>query len=371
MNIGIDARQLSREMPAGVGIYLRKILLYLATIHDNNYFLYSNKKIHFNLEDHSNFHIRVINGRIGTLWVRYILPKYLCRDQINVFWGPEHILPKRIRGISYIVTIHDLALIINRHWGANMNSLIQNVFLKNSVNDADKVIAISQCTKNDLVELCKIDQEKIDIIYNGGFINISCELDEKAMGFTLKKYGIHTKYFLFIGTIEPRKNIELIIEGFEKYCEKNIDTKLVLVGKLGWKYKNILNKIKTSKVKDKIIYTGYVTVQEKKHLLLGAIAFIFPSYYEGFGLPIIEAMSLKVPVITNRKSSLKEVGGDAAFYMKSDNDNNELASLMEICERMTYKERNHVGELCIEQARKFTWEICAKKTYEEIINFNL
>lgn len=373
MNIGIDARQLSRENPAGVGIYLRKILRCFSQMDDNNiYFLYSNKPILCKEFLQSNkFRIRIIRGKIGTLAIRYAMNGYIRKDNIQIFWGPEHIVPCKCRETIFVVTIHDLALVINRKWGASFNSAIQNLFLKSSIKDADKIIAISQCTKKDLISLYKINEEKIEVIYNGGEgygENVGV-IDKKKEMMTFTRYHIDNPYFIFVGTIEPRKNIELVINGFEQYCKDNSEGNLLIVGKLGWKYKKIVSHIYNSRVKDRIIYCGYVTEEEKIILLKNSRALVFPSHYEGFGLPVIEAMSLKVPVITNRESSLGEVGGNAAFYLKGENDKKELARKLEKCMRMSAEERNQIGKKCAIQAEKFKWRECAYNTYNAIMDY--
>lgn len=364
MKIGVDARQLSCEKTAGIGTYVKKIILFINEYDkENEYFLYTHKPIKTKINLGDNFHIKVIPGKIGTVWLRFLLKETLKKDQIEVFWGTEHVLPKKIDGIKYVLTIHDLALLKHKKWGKWYNVLIQNLFLKKSVKDADRIIAISQCTKKDIEDICEVGENKIDVVYNGGVDKYKQKIDSNKIDEILLNYKIDNKFFFYIGTIEPRKNIETIIKAFEKY-ENNEKEYLVIAGGLGWKYKKILKKIEYSSVKKNIKLLGYVTNEEKYALFSRTMAFIFPSHYEGFGLPIIEAMSHGVPIITAKNSCLQEIGGDVAYYLEDENDYSGLSKLMKKCSELDKNELININQRGIKRADSFTWEQCAIKTLD-------
>jgi glycosyltransferase involved in cell wall biosynthesis len=371
MVIGIDARSLISKTPSGIGVYLWNIIKYINAENDNNkYILYMHRESENDLSLlNPNIVIRVIPNISGTLFIRCLLRKYLIQDKVDVFWGPAHICPKKTKGIRCVLTIHDLALLINPQWGSWSNSLVQNILVRRTIHDADSIIAISESTKNDIIKFSSFPNEKISIIYNGGYqdyLEVSAESKEAVF----KKYSIRDKYFLYIGNIEPRKNIDHIISAFETISKEYNDYKLYIAGSLAWKYKPIIALIHNSAVKDSIKMIGYVSKDVKAILLQNAEAFLFPSHYEGFGIPIVEAMSNKTIVITDRNSSLPEVAGNAALYVDDENDSAAIADKMREAIRMTSQERKMRINTGTEYCRNFTWKICAEKTYQELINYD-
>ena len=320
MNIGIDARGLWKKK-TGIGIYIEQIIKELnEKDKENKYVLYSCKEIVLDFKLNNNFIVKQNLKGKGSLWVYFNAPKVLKEDNIDDFWGTQHLLPKRnkyTKSMKFVLTIHDLAIKKLKVVGSLKNTIIQKIFLKKSLKNADKVIAISQATKNDIIELFKINEKKIDVIYNGTNISKNdTELKEETKKEIENKFGIENiPYLFFISTIEPRKNIDTLIRAFEYIREKE-DTKLKLIiaGGFGWKYQSILDLIESSKYKDDIVMPGYISSEEKKYLFDNAKCFVYPSLYEGFGLPVLEAMLNKTLVVTSDVSSLPEVGGDVAFY---------------------------------------------------------
>lgn len=363
MKIGVDARPLSDENLAGIGTYMYKVLSELNDC-GHEIILYSHKEIvHF--AGDNNFIRKVIPGKIGTFWLRYKLPEYLKKDKIDVFWGTQHILPKRTKNIRYVLTVHDLALIKNKKWGRGFNTFVQNVFLKPSVKQADRLIAISQSTKSDIQHYFKIPEDKITLVYNGGVNAENCAFEE-----VLDKFSIKGKYFLYVGTVEPRKNIISLVKAFGTFAEKHENTYLVIAGGLGWKYKKTLKEIKRSKFCDRIILTGYVNGKEKAGLYKNCSAFVFVSHYEGFGLPLIEAMCYGCPVITAKNSSLAEVGGEAAFYVEDENDISQISAKMEEVFNFDCAAREQIVANNLKNVDRFRWEDCAANTLRVLTEEN-
>ena len=371
MVIGIDCRRLKKNR-TGVGNYIYEIIKRLNNIDDNNeYVLYSNDEIFIDFKLNNNWKIKIDKSRIGTFWLYYKLPQIIYNDNIDVFWGTEHILPKRnkyTRNIKFVVTIHDLAIQIIKNVGSYYNTIIQKLFLKKSIYNADKIIAISKSTKKDIIDLYGIDDNKISVIYNSNSNNLKSSLANMNIE---EKFGIKPKkYFLFLSTIEPRKNIETIIKGFNKFCETNNDIKLVLTGGIGWKSKKTMKAIEKSLVKDRIILTGFVTASEKETLLNEAIALLFPSIYEGFGLPILEAYSHQLPVITTNVSSIPEVAGPAGIYISNPYDYEDLCHCMFKVLSLKDDEYKKILYNIKIQLDKFDWNISANKIIEVFKEFN-
>ena len=182
----------------------------------------------------------------------------------------------------------------------------------------------------------------------------------------LNKFNVLDKnYIFFVSTIEPRKNIVTLIKAFEDIKEKEKDTlKLILSGGLGWKYKDVLTCISKSKYKDDILLTGYISKEEKNCLYKNNRCFVYPSLYEGFGLPILEAMSNHSVVVTSNVSSIPEVGGDVAIYYNNVKDYKELSETILKAIKMSEKEKEEIINRGLEQVKKFTWEKCAKETLQ-------
>lgn len=370
MRIGVDARRLREKNLTGIGMYVYYIIKYLQDYDKKNeYILYMDREPVHLKNVAKNFTIKIIKGnklekKIGSLWLEYKLGKYLKEDNIDVFWGPEQVLPKIPPHTKSVVTIHDVALWVNENWGKRSNVVIQKLLVPKALRRTDRIIAISEATKRDLENIFHIEKNKISVVYDGLYTMNSPKVSDKSIADTKRKYGINGRYFLYLGTLEPRKNVDLIIKAFDELCNKYSDTYLVLAGGLGWKYENVLKEIEKAKNKEKIIRTGYVSQQEKMDLFSSTEAFIFPSHYEGFGAPVIEAMYMNALVITASNSSLPEVGGDAAFYIKDENDEMELNLLMENILLMSINERKNRIEKGIRQYQKFPLDKCAKETLE-------
>lgn len=368
MKIGIDARPLISSQPSGIGTYLIHVLRYISTMDtENEYYLYSNKEMEYPLELGKNFHKRVVPGKVGTLWLRYSLPKYIAQDGIDVFWGTQHFLPRPVKHVKTCLTIHDTALLIQPKWGSQVNAFMQNTFVKASARQADRIFVISHSTKKDVVRLCNVNDQKITVTYLGCPESMQKPASTEA-AFIRNKFGIQWPYYLYVGTIEPRKNIETIVAAFDILADTDQDARLILAGGLGWRYDGILKAVENSPHKDRILMPGYLTAQEKYLLYQEARAFLFPSHYEGFGLPILEAYRTGTQVITAKNSSLPEVGGEAAWYVENENDAAALAEVMaavsaapqDVLQQKTATGNSHCDS--------FSWEKCAQQTMTLLLN---
>lgn len=371
MVIGIDAKTLSKRK-TGIAFYVQNIIKHLNDIDEKNtYILYSNRKLDIPFPLKDNFKIKYYKAKIASIAIYYKLPKILKRDKVDLFWGPEHILPKKSKHYKTVVTIHDLAFAKFKGICTFNNIIIQGLFAKKSCRIADKIIAVSNSTKQDIVDLYKIKQDKVVVIYNGESpYTYSEELKgtEKYLSFC-KKFGIDRKYLLFVGVIEPRKNIINMVSAFEHYKDKyNSDIKFVIAGGAGWKYEPIFKKINESKYHSDIILTGYISGEEKENLYRNATALMFVSLYEGLGLPILEALSVGVPVITSNVSSMPEVGGDCCYFVNNPADCVEIFKALEKA-----MQDISVGGIdknaLLKQAQKFSIADCAKQTLKIFDSF--
>jgi glycosyltransferase involved in cell wall biosynthesis len=236
---------------------------------------------------------------------------------------------------------------------------------KRAFTSAKKIIAISCNTKNDLVRLFKINPQKISVIYDGVDERFIPILDRNKIIQGFKKYNLPEKFFLFVSTLEPRKNVVRLLKAYDK-LDKLVSFKatklphLVLVGQKGWGYREIFETINGARLKNKIVLLDYIKNEDLLVLYNAALAFVFPSLYEGFGLPVLEALACGCPVITSNISSLPEVGNNACLYVNPYQvDEIALAMKRILTDENLRKELQAKGLI---QAKKFSWQKTAKET---------
>lgn len=367
MKIGIDARPLKKQR-AGIGTYVYNIVKYLNDIDtENEYYLFSNKEIVLDFKPGDNWHIVVEDFPVGTLWLSFRGAALIKQYGINVFWGTQHVLPLgKPDGVRYVLTICDLAQFRIRNIGSRYNTIIQKFFVKGSCRKADRILAISEATKYDIIDIFGIESSRIVCTYLAGTDRPEAA-DAGEIEQTKKRFGIKGEYFLYVSTIEPRKNVETIIAGFSLFMEQRANEEepyyMVLAGGLGWKYEGVLRLIEASNYKDNIIMTGFIPQREKQCLFEGALGFVYPSLYEGFGIPLLEAMNYGLPIITTNVSSLPEVGQDAVMYIKEPRDAAGMAELLAKCAALTQEEKTLIACNDKRQREKFSWEKCARETF--------
>ena len=231
---------------------------------------------------------------------------------------------------------------------------------------AERIIAVSSSTKKDIMKLLNISSEKIRVIYLG-IGSLYHPLEKKEVEDFRRKEEIFGSFILYVGTLKKRKNVLNIIRAYKKIKEKGIKEKLVIVGNKSGEYQNIYKAVKRSKLEKDVFFSGYVDEALLPFYYNSAFLFIYPSLYEGFGLPILEAMASGTPVITSNVSSLPEVVGDAAILVNPNNIE-EMAEMMQKV-LTNQKLREKMREKGLKRAKLFSWERCARETlnlYEEI-----
>lgn len=242
--------------------------------------------------------------------------------------------------------------------------------LKKSCSRSDAIITVSEFSKSEIIKYMHIPEEKISVMPDGVDFNLfHSNYKEDEILKVKRKYNISGKYFLYLGTLEPRKNIERIIESYYNILlMRDSLPKLVIAGGKGWMYDTIFDLVDKLKIKEKVIFTGYILQQEVPILMQGAMGFLFPSLYEGFGMPVVEAMACGTPVITSNSSSLVEVAGDAAILVNPYNIEEIINGMLQLIDN-----KNLVLDLIergYNNAKKFTWENSAKilmQVYKKIL----
>lgn len=374
MKIGIDVKTLSKRY-TGIAVYVHEMLRYFAELDKKNeYFLFSNKDFSLDFDLPKNFHTVIYKSHIGSFGVMFKLPRLINAFHIDIFWGPEHIVPILKTNCKIVVTIHDLCALMHPELGSRFNAFLQRYFTIPSIRKSNSVIAISKSTAQDVIKLSGISKNKIEVIYNGDspYNYKMHDFTESEIKTIRNKYDLQQPYFLFVGSIEPRKNIPTIIKAFNLYKnETGGNEKLVLAGGLGWKYKASLDAIKKSPYKNDIILTGYCSNMEREYFYRNAIVLLFPSLYEGLGLPVIEAFSVGLPVITADNSALHEVGGSYALYIPDATDYEGLACYMKQVTTISFDKRNSNSYEYKKWAHTFSRMKCAEQILELFNNLNM
>lgn len=259
-----------------------------------------------------------------------------------------------------VSTVHDLAFKVFPETVRLKTKIMLNLTLKKSCRRADKITTVSQFTKEELMKFLDVPESKIVVVPNGVDLNrFFPQIDGLIIDGIKSKYGIDGQYLLYLGTLEPRKNIERLIKAYALLKSILPDApKLVLAGRKGWMYESIFKTVSELKLENSVIFTGYIEDSEAPALLGGATAFLFPSLYEGFGMPPLEAMACGTPVLTSNCSSLPEVVGDAAVLV----DPYSVEEIAEGMERLVTDAglRKELSEKGLERAKDFTWERSAK-----------
>jgi len=259
-----------------------------------------------------------------------------------------------------LVTIHDLSAILYPETFDRLTVIFHRYILPQTLKKTDIVITDSYNSKKDIVKLLDFPEEKVEVVYLG--VDEIFKPIEVSENF-LKKYNIVGPYILYVGTLEPRKNVPTLLKAFYKLKKKyNIPHNLVIIGKIGWKYQEIFRILKELKLQKYVILTGYVPRVDLPKFYSSADIFVYPSIYEGFGLPPLEAMACGCPVVTTNVSSLPEVVGDAGI-MVSPYDVEMLATA--IYNVLTDDSlRKTLSIKGLNRAKKFSWKKTAEKTLE-------
>jgi len=383
MKIAIDSRMATSKRKGGISLYTYSLIHNLAKIDvENAYLLYLFKSRNFTRDykeiksqfaEYQNFRIkgRMLSSELARKLTEKLIPLEFFVGSNDVLHIPHPAAPITIK-TKLITTIHDLVHVIpgTDKWHYPHKCIKTQKKLRASILKSDRIIAVSQSTKNDIMKYFSVDHSKISVTHlgmNTDIFHIIKDTPEKEE--ILKKYNISKRYILFVGTLHPRKNIVRILSSFEKIKLHFNDYQLVIAGKKGWLYEEFFEKLNRlpSYIRDDVILTGYSPLDDIPYLYNSAYVSFYPSLYEGFGLPILEAMACGCPVITSNLSSMPEVAGDAAILI----DPYSIEELSSAIERVLSNEqlRQQMRHKGLERAKEFSWEKMAKETlqvYKEV-----
>lgn len=379
MRIGVDIRVLMDEYYSGVSQYAANLLeAILAQDVQNEYRLFYNsfKPAWERLQRFERANARLLGSRLPNKVFNYLGQKLISRPRldcflggVDVFWSPHFNFSSLQQGTRSVVTVHDLSFLRYPSffsWRQNLWHRLLNV--KKILRRADTIVAVSESTKNDIIELVGVASEKIVVIYSGDNASgkraaVNGDFRKQADNFLSLK-GLSGRFILFVGTIEPRKNVSGLITAFDRLKQQPelADLKLVLAGGRGWRTKKIYDRWQESPYRDDIVFLGYVSATEQDYLYSRASAFAYPSFYEGFGLPPLEAMSWGLPVICSNVSSLPEVVGEAAVMINPFSPSEIAAALSEVL--LDQSLAALLSKRGLERSCLFSWEKTARQYLE-------
>lgn len=336
MRIAFDAKR-AYHNNTGLGNYSRTLVLDLARFFpDNEYFMFNPKPSNQYSLEGKNIHEVLPKGffsrKLSSLWRSKWMTKDLIDLDIELFHGLSHEIPVNIHqtSVKSVVTIHDL---IFEHYPEQYNPLDVKLYqrkFRHACQHADRIIAISEQTKKDIIDFYQTDPNKIDVCYQSCDSSFNSSISKEQKQLASAKFSLPAKFFLSVGSIIERKNLLNICKAVQM-LEKNSEVNLVVIGKGSGKYKNEVDSfIEKNNLSNKITFLKDVDSADLPAIYGLSQALIYPSYFEGFGIPVLEALSVGVPVITSSVSCLPEAGGDAALYVNPDNPNEIADSMLKV-----------------------------------------
>ncbi|NCD00897.1 glycosyltransferase family 1 protein [bacterium] len=422
MIIGIDASRANRKQKTGTEWYSYYLIKYLAQIDsENQYILYSDKPLEDGLSNlsnlneggifskpkfdkngyqiinspHNNFKAKVLRWPFTCLWTLGRFSLEMLFRSPDILFVPAHTVPL-FHPKKTITTIHDVAFmrkekIYQKNIGPNSNKtwtrgvirfLVRLITrrkyelnnldylkwsTKYSLQTAKKIITVSNFTKKEIIDIYGTEEKKLSVVYNGYNNKLYRKIDDKKrIKEILDKYGVFGEYFLYVGRLEKKKNTPRLVESFAILKENNpeIKHKLVLIGCAGYCYDEVKYLIKEYNVEDDVILLGWVPEIDLPYFFNGAEAFVFPTLYEGFGIPVIQALACGVPVVASGIEVLKEVSDGKALFFNPYNKEEISRALYKIIIDKDLREK--LSKEGLERAKDFSWDKCAKETYNQI-----
>ncbi len=402
MKIAIDASRANKDFKTGTEWYSYYLIKHLVEIDKKNqYILYSDKPLRqaflndLNLEENDNVKIKILKWPFKAFWTLGRMSLEMIFNRPDVLFVPAHVLPF-FPPKKTITTIHDIAFtkddslyekevfLSDKRFSDWCLNLLVKIFTlgsyclntvnyldwstKRALKRAKRIITVSDFTKKELLEHYKeAKKEKIRVVHNGFNNDLYREIDdEEKINLVSEKYGLDFSFFLYVGRLEKKKNIHRLIEAFSllKENDEDIEQKLVLVGSAGLAYDEMNYMIKGLDLEDQVLVLGWLEEEDLPYIFNKADAFVFPSLYEGFGIPVLQAMASGLPTLLSDLEVLKEVAEDSALFFNR-LDPVDLASKMKkIISDDDLKEELKLKGL--ERARNFSWKKCAQETLKEI-----
>ncbi len=371
MLIGLDASRLAPTPSAlpgrtGTETYSLHLLRHLLALRSEHRFrLYLRGPLAAGvLPTEANAEERVI--RLPRLWTHVGLSWEMACRPPDVLFIPAHVVPL-LHPRRTVVTVHDLGYRLYPQAHRRWDRLYLELSTRWSVRVARIVLADSQATANDLHRFYGAPVEKVRVVYPGRDESLAPVRDPAALAAVRAKYGLHGRYILHVGTLQPRKNLTRLVEAFAEVLRRNpglSDLRLVLAGKKGWLYEGLFRRVAELGLQERVLFPGYVPDADLPALLSGAACFAFPSLYEGFGFPVLEAQACGAPVVCSDAASLPEVAGEGALLVAP----HDTAAWADALTRVLMDEelRARLAARGFVNVARFSWHRCAKEVLQAL-----
>jgi glycosyltransferase involved in cell wall biosynthesis len=363
--VGIIADRLNRTL-TGVGTYVYHLVRELSKTEDISLITYQDLSLPFDVPTVIMNPFGVFSNHSLYLWHLYVNGALHRTTEFDIIHSPENAAFITSVTCKKVVTIHDLILYLFPHYAGLLHRVRCRMLLPWTVKTADGIIAVSQSTKRDLVTRVGVPEQKITVIYPGVGPEFS-PCNPNTVKEIREKYHLNHPFILYTGTLAPHKNVSTLVTSFRRLKDSGMPHSLVLTGIRGWRYHSVLETVRRLHLEKDVVFTGYIPYEDLPGMYSAADLYVYPSLYEGFGLPVVEAMACGCPVIASNVSSLPEVVGDAGVLITPTVD--ELATSMQEVLR-DESLRDELSRKGLERASRFTWEKTAaetKKVYEELV----
>ena len=367
MKIAINCRLLLKNKLEGIGWYSFEIVSRMVKNNpEHDFYLLFDRPYHKDFVFAKNVIPIVLSPQsrhpfLWFLWFEFAVSKFLRKNKIALFFSPDGYLSLKTN-VKTILTIHDLNF---EHFPKQLPFLTRiyyKYFTPKFCNKAEEIITVSEASKKDIINQYGIESEKISVIYNGA----NCKylpIEEYEKKKVKTKYAAGSDYFYFVGSLHPRKNIINLIKGFDKFiAQTDTDYKLLIIGEQMWKNKNIELEFNKLENKQQIIFLGRKEIDELSKITASAISLTFVPHFEGFGIPLAEAMNCHTPIITSDVSCLPEIAGNTAIYANP-NDLNSIANAMQEMHENSEK-REKLIENCKNRKNDFSWDKAADEVWK-------
>lgn len=372
--IGIDARLFGTALAVGIGRYTEELIRHLVELDkDNQYHVFLSKSASGSFPMYAtNLSKTGVDFSHYSYSEQFKYPTILKKTDLDLIHYTNFNSPVFFTSIPSVVTIHDLTLWFfpGRGQKSWFRRMAYRFVIKKTCQNAKQIIAITKRTKEDIVELLNINPEKITVVYEAVPNSYKVINNDVKIKKLKHKFNIAKPYIMYVGQWREHKNIIKMIRAFSLLRRRyNVDYQLVMVGKIDNKYPLVKTTVKELGLTDQVIFTGYVPDSDLPYMYNGAELFVWPSLYEGFGLPPLEAMACGVPVISSNVSCMPEVLGDAAYYFDPHSVEAMAKSMSDVASSYSLKRELRLKGL--RQARKYSFEKSAKETlkiYKQVLN---
>ena len=371
MRIAINTRLLLKNRLEGIGWFTFETLKRIVEQHPEHEYIFL-----FDRKPHSDFIFsksvkpvvlkpQARHPFLWYIWFNYSVSSFLRKNKVDLFISPDGFIPTSCK-VPALNVIHD----INFHHYPKGLPLLTRAYYKHFfpiyAKKSTHIVTVSHYSKNDLIESYGIEPSKISVVYNGANSTFA-PINEEQQRLVRQKYTNGYPYFVFVGALNPRKNVDRLLSAFDQFKETtNNEHKLVIVGEPMFMTKSIEQTLKAMKHNSSVVFTGRLQVDELSKVVAAATALTFVPYFEGFGIPLVEAMYCPVPIIASNVTSMPEVAGDAAYYVNPF-DINQIAEAMEQLVSSN-KLLKSLTEKAIERKTLFSWDKTASEFYKCIEN---